>query len=86
MAQINRVENLIDGLPTQPQGAYSCPADFDSASGSLLAQVQIHPNGCGGAGVIVGGRQESELSAYSDTAQEIQEIIGTHFPLTPRVP
>jgi hypothetical protein len=90
-AQINRVENLIDGLPTQPQGAYSCPADvggelaldFDSASGSLLAQVQIHLSGCGGAGVTVGGRQEPDLSAHSDTAQEIQDIIGTHFPLTP---
>ena len=93
-AQIKRVEDLIDGLPTAPQGAYSCPADFggdlaldfDSASGSLLAQVQIHLSGCGGASVTIGGRHEPDLSAYRDTAQQIQSIIGTHFPLTPPMP
>ena len=37
-------------------------------------------------GVTVGGKQEPDLSAHSDTAQEIQDIIGTHFTLTPRMP
>lgn len=92
-AQIDRIENLINGLQTAPRGAYSCPIDFggelaldfESASGSVLAQVQIHVSGCGGASVTVGGKQEPDLSTPRDTAQEIQDIIGTHFSLTRQV-
>jgi hypothetical protein len=93
-AEISRVAQIINALPTFYLGVYSCPADsggglsldFESGSGTVLAQVELKSGGCGGVFVTAHGRLQPTLAGGSTTIQQIQAVLGTHWPVTPRLP
>lgn len=88
-AQINRVAQIINALPAQPLGTFSCPIDtgggleldFESSSGAALAQVQMKTGGCGGVFVTTDAKQQPALASSDLTVQQIQDVLGTHWQL-----
>jgi len=92
--EISRVAQIINALPTIPIGTYSCPndsggglsLDFESASGTILAQVSLMASGCGGTLVRTHGEQQPELAGGAATIQQIQAVLGTHWQVTPTLP
>lgn len=93
-AEINRVAEIINALPTQPLGIRSCPADtggileldFQSSGGAPLAQVVVKASGCAGTYVTANGTQQPALSSGYETLQQIQDILGTRWQLTTMLP
>lgn len=88
--KIDRVARIINALPTQTLGTFSCPVDygaalvldFESGSGAVLAQVMIKAGGCGGVFVTADGQRQPELAGGAATIQQIQDVLGTHWPLS----
>jgi hypothetical protein len=92
-AKIDRVAEIINGLPPAPTGAYACPADsgsglkldFESSSGTVLEEASMSATGCGGTTITIGGKQSNRASSR-ETVQEIQQILGTNWQLVPTMP
>jgi len=92
--EISHVAQIINALRTIPLGTYSCPndsggrlaLDFESAGGTILAQVSLMASGCGGTLVKTHGEQQPELAGGASTIQQIQSVLGTHWQVTPTLP
>jgi hypothetical protein len=70
-APIRRVVRLLNGLPAEQPGAYSCPADFGSqirlifyggAGPTPLAAAHVDPGGCGLVSLTIRGRSQPALA------------------------
>jgi hypothetical protein len=89
-AEINRVAEIINTLPTAPTGIFDCPdeigggleLEFESADGTVVERASMAATGCGGTSITIGSAQ-SERASGQDTIQQIQDIIGTHWQLIP---
>jgi hypothetical protein len=83
--EIAQVEQIINALPTWPLRSQGCDSGnglgltFESATGSVLLQMQITVEGGSGAVVTVGGKPQPELAAGPQTVADIQQAVGTDW-------
>ncbi|MBR7835795.1 hypothetical protein KDL01_21155 [Actinospica durhamensis] len=90
VAEIGRIEAVINGLSKAETGGISCPMDngagmalvFEGAQNATLADVVVSATGCGNVQVSISGYTEPTLAGGRQAAALIQRILGTNWDLS----
>ena len=83
-SKIDQIVALTDALPPAQPGVQACPADyggavrvtFKAADGSVLAEADAEPGGCGDVTFSIRGQPQPVLSGAQSYIQQLEPIVG----------